>query len=427
MKHLVSVHDEVFCRISIETSPEEFSLSKTAASHSRETSTPDDATSTTPADFDNIFTELISTALEQAGQHPVSRAVLTSGPDPIPGGGCRFTAETEVLPEIDFPQDFSAIELKVHEPSLSQARLYKNIERILRPRITLEQVAEKRLPQDGDLAEIVLNAEYGGLPVPGFSDRRITMAIDELSLREDLKEVERLVRRLHVGEQGTCVIPCPSDYPDVLVRGKTLTAAVTLQKLLRRNFPVLTDETACSLGYKDVSELKGRACMMTMNESVLEQKKIAREELLNRLLSQVTIAVPPSLRHFFLRQEMENVRRFLEETRPKEKYQKAVWQAAPKALLPAAQKTAARHTYLLAYAYSHGIHASSADIDRQVEHMAHEAGMSVEEFRTSIKNSDLLDTLEECIMAEKAMESIYSKVRKIVIDNNGKSIQPNTV
>ena len=87
-----------------------------------------------------------------------------------------------------------------------------------------------------------------------------------------------------------------------------------------------------------------------------------------------------------------------------------------------AEENAKRHVYLLAYAYKTGISIPEKDVDEQVRMLAVQAGNPVDEFRKGMEESDMLDSLEERMMAGKAMEKIYAAVKKVVVDAEGKPV-----
>ncbi len=187
--------------------------------------------------------------------------------------------------------------------------------------------------------------------------------------------------------------------------------------------PSLTDETAVKLGYPDARTLKAKAYTTVMNRCVLSRREEANEALFRMLPGLEDVEVPESLQRIFLAEYMADMKSFLRNTGVEnDPRMKEVLASSREEGQRMAEENAKRHVYLLAYAYKTGISIPEKDVDEQVRMLAVQAGKPVDEFRKGMEESDMLDSLEERMMAGKAMEKIYAAVKKVVVDAEGKPV-----
>lgn len=373
-------------------------------------------------------------ALREAALHPVARPWPAEGEAaelPRLGREYTFAMQADVLPDIVFPDDFSAVRLEVREPDAPPREVFRAIERLMRPVVKLEEVTERRLPAAGDLALVNVEGDIDGMPVPGLRRGEIVLALDDFPEeapaepgKDIMRIVEKTARGLRVGESGEGHSPCPEDYPDPTLRGRDIRLKITLNSLRRREVPPLTDETAIRLGYPDARTLKTKAYTMVMNRCILARRRDAGERLVRMLPGISEVPVPESLRRIFLAEYLSDLRNFLQNSG--EGADAARMEEAPAAAreegLRVAEENAKRHAYLLAYAYRTGISVQEKDLEAQVRALAERAGKPVDEVRRSMEENDMLDILEERMMADKALEKIYALVTKVVVDAAGNPV-----
>ncbi len=375
-----------------------------------------------------------SQALREADKHPVARPwPEAEGGIALPAYGqeFKFVMLADVLPDIPFPDDFSALALEVREPDIPPAEVFRSIERLMRPLVKLEAVTDRRLPANGDVMDVSVEGDIDGMPVPGLKKQEMSLPLDSFAVERDegtaktdlSRVVEKVARGLHVGEEGEGVMLCPENYPLPSLRGKPVRLKVTLRSLRRREVPSLTDETAVKLGYPDAGTLKTKAYTTVMNRCVLSRREEANEALFRMLPGLEDVEVPESLQRIFLAEYMADMKSFLRNTGVEnDPRMKEVLASSREEGQRMAEENAKRHVYLLAYAYKTGISIPEKDVDEQVRMLAVQAGKPVDEFRKGMEESDMLDSLEERMMAGKAMEKIYAAVKKVVVDAEGKPV-----
>jgi len=372
-----------------------------------------------------LTSAFIRQALQKEDLRPVTRPVLTSSGRPAYGSDFRFTVEVDILPALSFPQDLGSISINVREPDVPPHRFYEAIERLMRPLIKLEEVQECRMARPGDVADITVEADADGIPVPGISAARARIALNAMPDDGPLRMVEEAAKKLLPGEKYRGEMLCPDDFPWASLRGKKIRVEVTLHGLMHRNVPVLTDETAKKLGYQDAKTLKSRAYMDTMNRCILSRKQEATEKLLAVLPGISEIPVPESLIRLFYAEAMQDLAAFLKRGSLMSDAQvQTAMEDSREQVMKNAEENARRHTWLLAYACSHGLAATEKDLEEALDSIAKKSRKSLEETRKYFEESGMLDSLEDRIMADKAMEKIYSLARKTVVDAQGRPVPP---
>ncbi len=372
-----------------------------------------------------LTSSFIRQALEKEALRPVARPVLRSSDKLEYGREFSFAIDVDILPSVSFPKDFTALSIDVREPDVPPHKFYEAIERMMRPLIKLEEVKERRRPSPGDVAEISVEADAAGIPVPGISAARARIALNAMPDDGPMRMVADMAKKLLPGEKEEGEMTCPEDFPWIALRGRKLRVAVTLHGLTHRNVPVLTDETAKKLGFQDAKTLKSQAYMDTMNRCILRRKQEATEKLLAVLPGISDVPVPETLSRLFFTEIMQDLASFLKRGGLLSEDQvKAALEESKEQVMKTAEENARRHTWLLAYACSHGLAATEKDLDTALGSIAKRSGQSLEETKKYFEESGMMDSLEDRIMADKALEKIYSQVRKVVVDAHGVPVPP---
>ena len=129
-------------------------------------------------------------------------------------------------------------------------------QRLLKSTATLEEVKESRLPENGDIVTIDVDGDVDGKTVPGMKVENYSIQLAEPKDGKELSELDKIIRGLHAGEEGTGTMVCPDDHIDESLRGKTVNLRVKLSRISREILPELDEEYAKKLGFPDLDALK---------------------------------------------------------------------------------------------------------------------------------------------------------------------------
>lgn len=186
-----------------------------------------------------------------------------------PGKGISYKATLTVFPEVKLG-NYKKIAAKIFgeksEIVVSEEDITKTIEWIRGSRSKETRVARGAKP--GDLVEIDVDTESGGVPVAGASFKSDRFIVGESNF---ITGFDKQLEGKKENEVAKFSITAPQDYWQKDVRGKQLDFTVTVRGVFERELPALTDEFAASLGskFKTVADL---------NQSVREGIALERKE-----------------------------------------------------------------------------------------------------------------------------------------------------
>lgn len=163
---------------------------------------------------------------DRHGIQPVNR-VAYEEVDAIRGQDCTFVLQCEALPPISLPARAEELSVKVREPLVAPEAFHAALLNLRRSWAKVEDVTELRPPRDGELVQLDLRAVCDEAPVPGMNADMLTLRLGDESSEPGMAEITQVARRLSAGQTGTCVLPCPADYPDARLRGRDITLTVS--------------------------------------------------------------------------------------------------------------------------------------------------------------------------------------------------------
>lgn len=372
---------------------------------------------------EKFVADFVSEALNNEQLYAVSKPLWKEQELPHYQQPYTFTVKIDVLPDLAFPKDFSNISLTIQEPDAPQNEVFTCIEQLMQPLTTLQEIKETRTPKLGDLA-VVVTRTVENTVCKEFNEKEINLPVTYAAPKGIMKTILGTACELKKSEQKECIIKFPNNYPDPHFREKEVKLSVELKNLYQRNIPTLTDDLAKQLGFADAKTLKVKAYTTVMNENILEQRSKANETLFQKLLANTNFVVPNAIYQYFLMEYLRAMKDYLEYAQYSKEYIVEALKSAQQSDQAHIMENAKRHTYLLAYAYKNNLSASEKDIEKSLKDIAAQNNISVKEVRSQFEANDMLDSITEQIMANKAFEKIYAQVKKVMVDKNGKVIPP---
>jgi FKBP-type peptidyl-prolyl cis-trans isomerase (trigger factor) len=159
----------------------------------------------------------------------------------------------EVIPPFSLPDDLSGLIVWVKAPVVDLQEFFAALHILRQTGECLRDVTERRHPQDGDIVFLDVRATYAGRIVPGLGAQNLAL---RLGGKESYPELRRVVRALHVGEEGAILTPCPENYQNPALLGKEIQLNVRLKSLKTEILLALDDAFAAKLGKKDLRTLQ---------------------------------------------------------------------------------------------------------------------------------------------------------------------------
>lgn len=229
-----------------------------------------------------FYTEAVNEAeLDVLGQPEVDITELKDGET------LNFTAEVDVRPALDLPEDFSSIEVEVDAVEVTDEDVEKSVQQ-LRERFASTTPVE-RAAQDGDVVTVDLEAKVDGETVPDGIANGVSYTIGSGELLEGLDEA---VKGLEAGGEATFT----SELKGGSAAGKQAEVTVRVTQVAERELPELDDEFAqLASEFDTLEELRADSRKRLQNMKQYDQATQAQERVLDKLLELVEVPVPEKL------------------------------------------------------------------------------------------------------------------------------------
>jgi len=367
---------------------------------------------------DKLVNAQIKSVLEQEQLEPVGRVDYDGG-QVSRDQDLSFTGTFEVLPEVPLPEDMTALSVEVENPAVTPQEEENFLTRIRRLMATEEEVTEKRLPQDGDVVCIDVEATLDGQRVDSMSAEEYYMRLAAPEEGAEQGKIEELARSLHVGEEKQESTECAADHPDPSVRGKVVDLKVKLRHIKREILPELDDELAKKMGHDSLEAMRQRIFDDMMHRKIRQVRENAQNKLLESVLESRDYALPESLVTSYLGD-------FIAEAQNSLTRQGLEGEALTNALkgmeddaLKQARLRAKAAVFLMALAKREKLDVSDQEVDMHIMAMARDGNENFTELRERAWENGAAEEIRRGLTTGKALELLYSKAKKIRIDADG--------
>ena len=316
------------------------------------------------------------------------------------------TISFEVLPDIDFPK---YVELPVEQTKAvaTDADRQEIIDRLRDSLAELSDVTEERLPVDGDVVDV----DYSGVDEAGqaLDDVKGEHFSVTLGQGQALPDFEALVKTARVGEEKTGPVVFPEDYGHEPLAGKTVTFTIKLNGIKTRNLPEVNDEFAKKVGSESLEKLEADIAEHIIGNKKQAARSEAMQKLLDGLMESVSFEVPEGLLNSRIERilgeramRLERMGKKLEDLgKSEEELREEAKAEALESLRP--------QVFLMALGRKENIAVSDQDVEMAIYTMAMRAQQDYQKVREAYQRSGLIYELRDRLLADKAMEFIYSK------------------
>ncbi len=369
---------------------------------------------------DTLVNMQVSGVLEEKNINPITR-IQFEGEKIARNTDFTFSFTFEVLPEIPLPENLEELSVEVQGPDLKPEDVEAITRRLRQAMATLEDVTENRLPQDNDVVLVDVDGAFEGKPVPGMKADNFLM---QLKPSDNPMEVDTIIRKLHVGETTEGTLLCPADYPDPTLRGKELSVKVTLHKIQTEVPAEMDEEFAKRAGFEDLGKMRKAIFEQALNNKLTEVKSAGQKKLLDSLVAPLDFPLPESMVNGLLAEYLSEARTFLQRQGLDNETMTETLKNMRDEGLEQAKEQAKVQAFLLALAFRENIKVSEQEADRQIREMAAESGQDYLKLRDQLWQTGLIHDIQERMMAGKAMDLLYNKAKKIVVDENGNPLPP---
>ncbi|WEK60121.1 MAG: trigger factor [Candidatus Microbacterium colombiense] len=311
-------------------------------------------------------------------------------------GDLLVDVEVDVRPEIDLPS-YDGITVTVDAVEADAAALDAELDN-MRARfgtlVTVDRPAAK-----GDFVELDLVATIDGAEI----DRAEGVSY-EIGSGELLEGIDDAIESLTAGEDTT--------FRSSLVggdhAGSEAEVSVSVKAVKERELPEADDDFAqIASEFDTIAELRESLAERVAQQGVFTQGSAARDKLVETLLEQIEIPVPPQLIEDEVHSHLEGEGRLEDDVHRAE-------------VTEASEKQFRTQVLLDTIAEQADVQVSQEELSQYLVQSAAQYGMAPQEFVEALQSSNQLPALVGEVARNKALAITLGKVK--VVDTNGKTV-----
>ena len=355
----------------------------------------------------------VADILKEEDLKPMSRLDYEGG-QITRGQDLSFSFTFETLPDdIKLPEDLSALTVEMDSSEATEEEVAAFTKRLLKSTATLEEVKEARLPENGDIVTIDVDGDVDGKAVPGMKVENYSIQLSEPQDGKELSELDKIIRGLHAGEEGTGTMVCPEDHIDETLRGKTVNLRVKLNKISREILPELDEEFAKKVGFPDLESLKKMITDQANHNKVTNARAEAERKLLNSVLEGQTFPLPEAV----VKAQQEEYENEVREYLGQQGLDKAAIDESIKNMAEDSRKQAEERArvqvFLTALARREKIEVSPQEVDMQIMQMARQYNQDFHKLREALYQNGAVNDIQDRMVNSKAMSLMFDKAQKV--------------
>ena len=355
----------------------------------------------------------VADILKEEDLKPLSRLDF-NGDQIVRGKDLSFSFSFETLPDnIVIPEDFSALTVEMDSSEATDEEVKALTQRILKSTATLEEVKEARLPENGDIVTIDVDGEVDGKSVPGMKVENYSIQLAEPKEGKELSELDKIIRSLHAGEEGSGSMVCPEDHVDESLRGKTVNLSVKLRKISREILPVLDDDFAKKVGFSGLDALNKMIKQQADHDKAASSRSAAEGKLLNSILEGQDFPLPEAV----VKAQLEELENEIREYLGQQGMDKTAVDESLKSMAEEnhkqAEERARVQVFLTALARREKVEVSAQEVDMQIMQMAQQYKQDFRKLRDAMYQNGSVNDIQDRMVNAKALGLMLDKVQKI--------------
>lgn len=326
--------------------------------------------------------------------------------DWIEGGGVKFRAWFEVLPEFELG-DYKELSIELPAMDVAEADVGRALEQ-MRERAANFAPIEGRAAKDGDYA--VLNVL--GIPADGGAPIRSENVLVHIGGEETVEGFTQNLRGAQPGEEKRFDVTYPAEMPDARLKGKTVSYTVNVQELKEKKLPALDDAFA-----KDVSkaasleELRGQLREQMEKARDRRREELVKEKILGALLSRHNFPVPEALVEQQMDSRLRNMVRALVAQGTDPRGVNVDWAALRARQRAPAVDDVKGEILLDRIGTAEKIEVTEEDLEKELEHAGEHSGESAQALRARLTKEGALDTMRSKLRGEKVLDWLHRTAR----------------
>jgi len=351
----------------------------------------------------DVAEELIKTSYTQAVQE---RTLKVASPPTVTdldfpeGGGFKYTAQVEILPEIP-TVDYKGLELASEEVEVADSEVDDYAE-YLRKQLAEYRTVERAATADDTL---VVDLEKTLDPSLVLKEDKFTDAEVDLSSATTVKEFKEQLPGMKAGDEKEIEVKYDDDYSDAAFAGARIKYRCRVKAVKERLLPEWNDALARRIGKAETAlELR-----LKLRDEIRRQKEDARNRgFKNQIIEQVcrlnTIPVPESMVNHYVEHILEDLKKSnesVDETAMRSSYRQL------------GTNTIRWNMLMHRLAELEGIEVSREDTEILIKKFADNYQTTFEQAREALTRSGKVADIRESQLEEKVLDFLVGKAKMV--------------
>ncbi len=368
--------------------------------------------------------ELGHEAAERLLEAFAREAVRREGLDPVEGGVTveladghdhiepakehepyAFALAVDVAPTIE-PHDYVGRTIARPAVEVTEEELEAELKAFRERQGKLVPVTDRGSLMGDYLAVDMEGAELGQAPVIERKPRVV-----RLGEEGNLPEFDQKLQDLHAGDDFAFSVSYPDDHPSDQLKGKTIYYKGKVNEIRKPEIPPLDDDFAKAAGAESVEDLRGKIREAIHRVKGGEADAVARQRLLEDLLSLHPFEAPESLVRQELKDRLEDLGRGLAMRGIDPDKVQLDWNKVLERERGAAEGSVRARLLLDAIVKKEGMTIEPGELDREIELLARETGVPVADARTRLAKAGNLEGLERDLLRRRSLDWLYSQAK----------------
>ena len=356
-----------------------------------------------------IIPDAYSNAIDEAGIEPVDYPEIAGTETFEKGKDFTFTATVTVKPEPKLGE-YKGLEVTKLSTEVTDEEVEAQIQAELAKKAELE-IKEDGAVEDGDTAVIDFEGFLGEEAFEGGKGEDYALEIGSGSFIPGFEE--QLVGA-KAGESKDVVVTFPEEYHAAELAGKEATFKVTVKEIKTKVLPELNDDFAKEIDpeVESLDALRAKIKEQTAEQKKAESEGTLRDELVEKAAENAEMEIPQGMinteldrmvQEFGQRLQMQgmNLELYFQFSGQNE-------QALREQMTPDAENRVRVALTLEAIAKAENVQVTEEDITAELEAMATQFGMTVDQIKTALGGTAIL---ENDIKTKKTVELLVDNAK----------------
>ncbi|MCX6624332.1 MAG: trigger factor, partial [Acidobacteria bacterium] len=264
--------------------------------------------------------------------------------------------------------------------------------------------------EDGDFALVGLRSIAGveGKPIEQEELRL------HLGGEETLPPFNAALGGVAPGEEREVEVAYPEEYGEARLAGRSVTFAVSVKAVQRKELPEMNDEFAQDLGdYKNIEEVRDAIRKSIYREREQAAQQAAREHVLDKLVASHVFAVPEAYVERQIENQVESHLRSLAMQGIDPRTLKLDWEKVKESQRDRAIHDVRAALLLDKIAEREAIETTVDEVDREVQRVAKQEREPAAAVRQRLEKDGSLGRIAARIRTDKTLAWLFEKSRKV--------------